>query len=188
LVEDHLTINLGQRSHYYRAHAAADDMKLSSSVSYAVGILLQVYNRGTDGPMTAAAIAGGCKFPPRFLYRILRRLVDAGLLTGVSGPGGGYTLARRPQSISLLDVVSAIDGPPEASKLTPVCPRHRQAIKLINAVSVDMARRTSKDLKKVTLEKLGRSTASKRTAGRKPAKKLGGRRNQTTKAARATIA
>lgn len=170
-------------------------MKLSSSVSYAVGILLQVYAHGTDGPMTAAAIADGCKFPPRFLYRILRRLVDAGLLTGVSGPGGGYTLARRSGSISLLDVVGAIDGPPEASKLTPVCPRHRPAIKLINSMSVEMARRTSKDLKKVTLEKLGRSAAGKKGRSSAARQRMGGpkektateRKSKTTKAARATV-
>ena len=53
-------------------------MKLSSSISYAIGILLQVHVKGQEGPTTAATIATGCKFPPRFLYRILRRLVDAG--------------------------------------------------------------------------------------------------------------
>jgi Rrf2 family iron-sulfur cluster assembly transcriptional regulator len=162
-------------------------MKLSSSVSYAVGILLQVYTRGADGPMTAAAIADGCKFPPRFLYRILRRLVDAGLLTGVSGPGGGYTLAKPSRSISLLDVVSAVDGPPEASKLTPVCSRHRQAINLINDVSVDMARRASKELKKVTLDKLGRAAMGKRGQPRPKASKVPSGRQKTTKAARATV-
>jgi Rrf2 family protein len=129
-------------------------MKLSSSVSYAVGILLQVHIRGQDGPTTAATIAAGCKFPPRFLYRILRRLVDAGLLTGVSGPGGGYALARKPRRISLLNVVTAVEGKPEASQLAPVCAEHRSAMRLVNQTSVRIARQSGRELGKLNLEKL----------------------------------
>jgi Rrf2 family protein len=110
--------------------------------------------------MTAAAIAGGCKFPPRFLYRILRRLVDAGLLTGVSGPGGGYALARQPRLINLLNIVTAVDGPLESSNLTPVCPKHRRAIGMINTASASMLKRSSQELGKITLEKLGRQTVA----------------------------
>ena len=129
-------------------------MKLSSSVSYAIGILLQVHVKGQEGPTTAATIAAGCKFPPRFLYRILRRLVDAGLLTGVSGPGGGYALARPPRKITLLDVVAAVEGPLETSVLSPVCPQHRKAMKAVNQTSVRIGRQTGKELAKVNVQKL----------------------------------
>jgi Rrf2 family protein len=129
-------------------------MKLSSSVSYAVGILLQVHVKGREGPTTAATIAAGCKFPPRFLYRILRRLVDAGLLTGVSGPGGGYGLARKPRRISLLDIVAAVEGPLESSQLSPVCANHRSAMRLVNQASQRIGKHASRELSKLTLEKL----------------------------------
>lgn len=129
-------------------------MKLSSSVSYAVGILLQVHVKGQDGPTTAATIATGCKFPPRFLYRILRRLVDAGLLTGVSGPGGGYGLARKPRRISLLDIVAAVEGPLESSQLSPVCANHRTAMRLVNQASARVGKQSARELAKVTLDKL----------------------------------
>ena len=129
-------------------------MKLSSSVSYAVGILLQVHVKGRDGPTTAATIATGCKFPPRFLYRILRRLVDAGLLTGVSGPGGGYALARSPRRISLLDVVTAVDGPLETSQLTPVCANHRAAMRMVNQTSGRIGKQTARELGRLNLQKL----------------------------------
>ncbi len=81
-------------------------MRLTRSVSYAVGILLQIQELAKGGPVTAAQIARGCRFPPRFLYRILRRLVDAGILRGTSGPGGGYALLKLPQRITLLDIRS----------------------------------------------------------------------------------
>jgi Rrf2 family iron-sulfur cluster assembly transcriptional regulator len=131
-------------------------MKLSSSVSYAVGVLLQVHVKGQDGPTTAATIAAGCKFPPRFLYRILRRLVDAGLLTGVSGPGGGYALARKPRRISLLDVVTAVEGPLETSQLPPVCIHHRSAMRLVNQATARIGRQSARELAKVNLDKLVR--------------------------------
>jgi Rrf2 family protein len=145
-------------------------MKLSSSVSYAVGILLQVHVKGQDGPTTAATIAAGCKFPPRFLYRILRRLVDAGLLTGVSGPGGGYGLARKPRRISLLDIVSAVEGPLESSQLAPVCGDHRAAIRLVNQASARIGKQSARELAKVTLDRLIRALpkpkrAAQRTRG-----------------------
>ena len=69
-------------------------MKLTRSVSYGIGILLQIHQQSRGAPVTAAKIARGCRFPPRFLYRVLHKLVDAGLLRGTSGPGGGYALAR----------------------------------------------------------------------------------------------
>jgi Rrf2 family protein len=146
-------------------------MKLSSSVSYAIGILLQVHVKGEVGPTTAATIAAGCKFPPRFLYRILRRLVDAGLLTGISGPGGGYALARKPRRISLLDVVKAVEGPLETSQLTPVCQTHRAAMRLVNRTSAVIGRQTARELRKATLDKLIRllpaAKAKARSKGRR---------------------
>ncbi len=149
-------------------------MKLSSSVSYALGILLQVHVKGQEGPTTAATIAAGCKFPPRFLYRILRRLVDAKLLTGVSGPGGGYGLARKPRRISLLDIVAAIDGPQETAQLMPVCPNHRVPMRLVNQANARISRQASRELAKVNLDRLIRALPkSKPKPKKKPAAKRG---------------
>ena len=129
-------------------------MKLSSSVSYALGILLQVQRVGQGQPVTAARISAGCKFPPRYLYRVLRRLVDAGLLKGASGPGGGYSLARKPARINLLDIVTAVEGRIEGSRLLPVCSRHRRAVSTVNRLSRQIAADTRKELSQVNLAQL----------------------------------
>jgi Rrf2 family protein len=104
--------------------------------------------------MTAAAIADGCEFPPRFLYRVLRRLVDAGLMTGVSGPGGGYTLTRHPREITLLDIVHAVDGPVSAAVLDPVHRKMRRALDTINATCARNAETFSRELGRLSLAKL----------------------------------
>ena len=131
-------------------------MKLTRSVSYAVGILLRVLREDSDSPMTAAQIAKGCKFPPRFLYRVLRRLVDAQLMHGVSGPGGGYALARPASKITLYDVVVAVEGAPDITTLEPVHKSQTKAIQLINQLSERGAARFHQELKRVTLAKMAK--------------------------------
>jgi Rrf2 family protein len=49
--------------------------------------------------------------PERFLLQILRNLVTHGILRSTRGVDGGYALTRRPEDISLLDVIEAIEGP-----------------------------------------------------------------------------
>jgi Rrf2 family protein len=130
-------------------------MKLTRSVAYAVGILLRLHEEG-GGPLTASRIARGCRFPPRFLYRVLRRLVSAGLLRGSSGPGGGYALARPLPRITLWDVVLAAEGQAAERPLVPVTPRQRAAIAQINALSRRQAAWMQRELKRVTLAALVR--------------------------------
>lgn len=112
-------------------------MKLTRSVGYAVGVLLQVQGDGGDAPMTAARISRGCRFPPRYLYRVLRRLVGAGILRGVSGPRGGYTLARPAEAISLRDIVAAVDESADSGGLTPVRRAHQPAYDAVNRLCVE---------------------------------------------------
>ncbi len=131
-------------------------MKLTRSVSYAVGILLKISDGHSRHPMTASQISAGAKFPPRFLYRVLRRLVDAGLLNGISGPGGGYRLAKPPSKITLLEIVSAVEGAQKPTVLPSVSPKHRKAIKHINGLTKKSAEQFSRDLKRVTLTRLRR--------------------------------
>ena len=49
--------------------------------------------------------------PERFLLQILRNLVTHGILRSTRGVDGGYSLVRRPDEVSLLEVIEAIEGP-----------------------------------------------------------------------------
>ncbi len=55
-------------------------------------------------------IARAEKIPAPVLGKILQELVRKGLLASRRGPGGGFRLARRPQLITLRDIVAAVDG------------------------------------------------------------------------------
>ena len=61
------------------------------------------------GPVPLSAISARQQVSPSYLDLLFGRLRRAGRVTGMRGPGGGYTLARDAESISLADIVSAAD-------------------------------------------------------------------------------
>jgi Rrf2 family protein len=86
-------------------------LKLSRTVEYAVQALLLLARAipGEPVPCSRLATIGG--MPRRFLLQVLRSLVLHEIVNSTRGIDGGYSLARRPEEISLLDVYDAIEGP-----------------------------------------------------------------------------
>lgn len=80
---------------------------ISRDADYAVRLVLDLTIREKD---TRRRIATRQGIPEGCLPRITRALRRAGLLSAVPGRGGGLSLLRPPERISLLDVVAAIDG------------------------------------------------------------------------------
>jgi Rrf2 family protein len=85
-------------------------MRLPAGVEWAVHALLNLSWAGGDQPVSTATLASGHDHPPAYLNKQLQRLVKAGLLTSEPGAQGGFRLARGLESITLLDVVDAIEG------------------------------------------------------------------------------
>lgn len=65
------------------------------------------------GSATAAEIAAGMEIPKGFLHQVLLTLKRAGLVTSRAGRTGGYRLTRNPATISILEVMEALEGPIE---------------------------------------------------------------------------
>ncbi|MES1213262.1 MAG: Rrf2 family transcriptional regulator [Singulisphaera sp.] len=86
-------------------------MKLSRTVVYAIQATLQLAQSKTGGPVPCSQLAAANSMPERFLLQILRSLVTHGILNSTRGVVGGYTLQRKPNEITLLDVYEAIEGP-----------------------------------------------------------------------------
>ncbi len=61
--------------------------------------------------MTCDRLAGAQSIPPRFLEGILTGLRRAGIVASHRGVDGGYMLARPPETVSVADVIRALDGP-----------------------------------------------------------------------------
>jgi Rrf2 family protein len=72
----------------------------------------RVREGGAGAPSASAReIAEQYDIPIELLAKVLQRLVRTGLLASTQGTRGGYTLSRPPKSISVADVIQAIDGP-----------------------------------------------------------------------------
>ena len=63
------------------------------------------------GAVSAKRIAEEFAIPPELLAKILQRLAKRRLIVSQNGPKGGYVLARRPDQISVGQVVRALEGP-----------------------------------------------------------------------------
>ena len=61
-------------------------------------------------PMSVNQIADRMAIPRRILPSVMQRLNRAGLVTAREGRSGGYRLARPASSISLLEIIEAIEG------------------------------------------------------------------------------
>lgn len=86
-------------------------MKLSVKVSYACRVLAQIARlHGTGELAHVETLAQSESVPANYLAQILSELRDGGLITSRRGKQGGYTLARPPEQITLLDVVKLIEG------------------------------------------------------------------------------
>lgn len=61
-------------------------------------------------PVPSARLAALFGLSPSYLNKCLQRLVKAGILASTPGPAGGVRLTRSPADITLMDVVTAIEG------------------------------------------------------------------------------
>jgi Rrf2 family protein len=87
-------------------------VKVSTRGDYASRALLSLALRtDTSTPTSVRDIAERTGLPQPYLEQILLALKGAGLVRSKRGVGGGYVLARSPASITLGDIVSAVDGP-----------------------------------------------------------------------------
>ncbi|MFF7203262.1 MULTISPECIES: RrF2 family transcriptional regulator [unclassified Streptomyces] len=86
-------------------------MRISARADYAVRAALQLAAFRDAGPLKAEAIADAQSIPHKFLEGILNDMRRGGLVASRRGGGGGYRLALPAESISIADVIRAVDGP-----------------------------------------------------------------------------
>jgi Rrf2 family protein len=95
-----------------------------------------------EQPVASHKIAEERGIKPRFLLKVLKPLVDEGVLRSIKGPNGGYQLARSANDISMLDIVEAVEGrirghtafdsknnPTLNNKIVEVCNQSAEAIR-----------------------------------------------------------
>jgi Rrf2 family transcriptional regulator, cysteine metabolism repressor len=87
-------------------------MKISAKVTYACLALIDIAQSDVERlPRRVREISRAQGIPRKYLPKILLQLKLAGLVQSSRGSGGGYQLALTPATISLAQVIDAIDGP-----------------------------------------------------------------------------
>ncbi len=86
-------------------------MKISAQLDYACRVLAELGRlHGSGAPAHGDHLAEVEAVPAQFLAQILQKLRHAGLIVSRRGVQGGYTLARPPAEISVLDILVAVEG------------------------------------------------------------------------------
>lgn len=91
-------------------------MSLGRRADYAIRAVLDLARRVQGGRRKSRDIAEEMAIPVTYLPQVLAALSKEGLVDGVTGPDGGYTLARPAASITLLQVIEAVEGPLESTE------------------------------------------------------------------------
>ena len=82
---------------------------LTKETDYAIRSLIHIAAR-RDRSSTASAISEQERIPWLFLRRVLQKLAAAGVLRSTKGRGGGFLLTRRPDRVTMLDVIQIFQG------------------------------------------------------------------------------
>jgi Rrf2 family protein len=90
-------------------------MRFSSKTVYALRALFDIAYHRQGMPTKVEEIAQREDVPPRFLEQIFQELKGAGLVGSKRGPSGGYFLLRCPTTVTVLEVVRAMEGSLEHS-------------------------------------------------------------------------
>jgi Rrf2 family protein len=96
-------------------------VKVSSKSRYALLALveLDLRTRGGRDPVRLTDLAHEREVPEQYLEQLFASLRRAGLISGHRGVGGGFTFARRPDQLTVLDVVRTLDGADAFEVCTP---------------------------------------------------------------------
>ena len=86
-------------------------ISITSKSPYAIKALAELGRTGGDAPVPIGELARRRDIPVQFLEQLFAVLRRAGVLRSQRGVKGGYSFAREPATITVLEVVELLDGP-----------------------------------------------------------------------------
>ena len=137
-------------------------MEITRETDYAIRCVL--YLSGTkEAVIMADEISRAMSVPKSFLAKILQKLTKAGVVTSFRGVKGGFRLAKKPQQISLLDIIEAIEGPAAMNRCAvdaSIC--NLSGTCTVHPVWVKLRKLVENSLRKTNFRGLSSSTSLKR--------------------------
>ena len=91
-------------------------MRLTTKGRFAVTAMIDLALRQDKGPVTLAGISQRQEISLSYLEQLFGKLRRHEIVESVRGPGGGYNLARRPEDVTVADIIIAVDEPIDATQ------------------------------------------------------------------------
>ncbi|MFD7548714.1 RrF2 family transcriptional regulator [Streptomyces sp. NPDC059816] len=95
-------------------------MRMGEGVEWGLHCCLTLAWLEDEAPVPTARLAAWFDLPPAYLTKRLQTLVRSGILNSTPGARGGFRLGRRPEQITLMDVVAAVEGPDDVFRCTEI--------------------------------------------------------------------
>jgi Rrf2 family transcriptional regulator, cysteine metabolism repressor len=86
-------------------------LSITTKSPYALRALTELARMGAEAPVPIGELARRREIPVQFLEQLFAVLRRAGLLKSQRGVKGGYSFARDPSAIAVLELVELLDGP-----------------------------------------------------------------------------
>ncbi|MBW8000718.1 MAG: Rrf2 family transcriptional regulator [Planctomycetes bacterium] len=129
-------------------------MKISNSTNYALLMAGYLAEHPEQKMIQSEVISEKYDLPHMYLLKILGMLVKANILRSKRGPQGGFSLARPPKKINLLEIIEAVEGPMIGSLDMEVNAKRAKFCKQIEQICEKAAAQARDVLKNTTLADL----------------------------------
>ncbi len=86
-------------------------MQLTRAADYAVRVMIHLAGQPLGSIVRLRTLASAVDVPESFLAKVLQTLTRSGMMVSRRGPDGGFELVPSSMQATILDVISAIDGP-----------------------------------------------------------------------------
>ena len=129
-------------------------MRLTTKGRYAVTAMLDLAYHSQTRPVTLTDIATRQTISLSYLEQLFARLRKAGMVKGIRGPGGGYSLSRHAREINIADIIEAVDETVDSTKCGGKSNCHNDQPCITHDLWMGLSEQIRAYLKQITLGQL----------------------------------
>ncbi|MBA2506123.1 MAG: Rrf2 family transcriptional regulator [Thermoleophilaceae bacterium] len=109
-------------------------LAITSKSPYAVRALAELARAGGGGPVPIGELARRREIPVQFLESLFATLRRAGILQSQRGVKGGYSFARKPDEVTVLEIVELLEGDLGGGEAAAAGPPWEDAVSAVRGV------------------------------------------------------
>ena len=117
---------------------------------------------GKKSPVSLSEINIRQKISLSYLEQLFAKLKSSGLVKSIRGPGGGYTLGKKPSDINLLDIITAVDERMDQTQCGGAMNCHKDQPCLTHYIWIELNEKISHHMREITLSDISEREDVKR--------------------------